>query len=391
MYTLKPFFYDDFYCIGSECPYTCCGGWLIVVNKESREEYEKYEGLLGYDKEKDIYMIQFNGNNMCPLCDQDQLCKLYKAKGEKAFCYACRTFPRSEFITKEIKEHYLSLGCPHVVSFFRKRKEPLSFILEEDTTESNELVYGSEEEKKVVDAIYKTIDVDMNIRNCILDLLQNREWPLWFREFLAAYCLDKVKEEHYLGKSEEVCAILEKVLETNFMDLLMRQLSSIQKDEERRFRLLIQIATEFEDIIVQLTFFGKEGGFGTKAAELLNKNRNISFEEYKASENRRGEQEEFDILMEHVAAYNWMQYAMLEFTDYYMMDNYWDVLLEQMLIRHFCILHYSIYGGIEWDDIQFIVAFICRSISHGRATMKEKLRDFKEKEILSVANLYLLM
>lgn len=235
--------------------------------------------------------------------------------------------------------------------------------------------------------------MDMNIRNCILDLLQNREWPLWFREFLAAYCLDRVKEEHRLGKSEEVYAILERVLETDFMNMLMQQLKSVQKDEERRFYLLIQIAIELEEIIAEVTFFGEEGGNGTKAAELLNRNRSISFEEYKASEDRwkNGGAEEFDIWMEHIVAYNWMQYAMLGFTEYYMMDHYWNILLEQILIRHFCILHYSIYGDIKWDSIQFIVAFLCRSIGHAEGTMKEKLRNLKEKEILLVPNVYLLM
>ena len=393
MYTLKPFFYNDFYSIGSECPYTCCGGWLIDVDKESRGEYEKYEGLLGYDEERDMYVIQFNGNHMCPLCDEEQLCKLYKAKGEGAFCHACRTFPRSEFIAKEVKECYLSLGCPYVVSFFKERQEPLSFILEEDGKGNNEQIINSEEEKRVVNALYKEIDMDLNIRNSILDLLQNREWPLWFRQFASAYCLDRIKEVHSQGNAEEVGAMLEKILAPQFMTVLMQQLKSIPKDKERSFYLLNQIAIEFEDIIAQMTFFGKEGGNGTKAAELLNRNRNISFEEYKAAEDRweSKEKDKFEILMEHVASYNWMQYALMGFTKYYMMDNYWDVLLEQMLVKHFSILHYSIYNRMEWNATEFIISFICRTISHGRGTMKEKLKDFKEKELLTVANLYMLI
>lgn len=393
MYTLTPFFYDDFYCIGSECPYTCCGGWLIVVNKEAKGEYEKYDGLLGYDKEKDVYMLQFNGNHMCPLCDQDQLCKIHKAKGEKALCEICRTFPRNEVMTKGIRELYLSLGCPYVVSFFRGRKEPLSFILEENEMVGDEAARLSDQEKKIVDVIDKTIDVDMKIRDRILDLLQNREWPLWFREFMAAYCLDRIKEEHHLGKTEEMYAILEKTLDTGFMGMLMQQLIAVPKDWERRFHMLTQIAVGFEDTIADLTFFGKEGGHGTRAAELLNRNRNISFDEYRTAEEkwRVSEGAEFDLLMEHIASYQWMNYALLGYTKYYMMDNYWNVILEQILIRHFCLLHYSIYYDMEWDAIEFIIAFICRVVSHGRGTMKEKIRVWKEKGILSAAGLYFLM
>lgn len=402
MYTLKPFFYDAFYCIGSKCPYTCCGGWRIIADKESYERYGQYEGnirkkildCLVYDENGggDTYIFRFDGRGMCPLCTEEKLCMLVKEKGEEALCPTCKMFPRESIVTN-MEEHYMSLGCPAVVSFLKGRKEPLSFVIEENGGNTDGLENASAEERAAIERLLGTIEFDMAIRNSIVDLLQNREWPLWFREFMAAYCLDKIKEEHNQGKEEATYAMLEKILPPYYMEQFMQELRILPKNEMRQFELFRQIAAEFEDIIAEITFFGKEGENGTWAAELLNRHLHISFEEYKSSYDKwkLDKEEEFNLFMEHVVAYSWMEYAMMAFTKYYMLDNYWDVMLVQVLIKYFCILHYSIYDDINWEAVEFIVAFICRTVYHGRTELKEKLMRFRERNLLSMANLYLLV
>ena len=143
MYILKPFFYDRFQCIGKECPYTCCGGWNIGVDKDSYARYEQYEGdikrkieeNIEYMEEKDIHVMRLNEKGVCLFCDEEQLCMLIKEKGEEALCLTCKRYPREQFMTVTTEEQYLSLSCPAVVSFLKDLKEPLSFILEEDGRE----------------------------------------------------------------------------------------------------------------------------------------------------------------------------------------------------------------------------------------------------------------
>jgi len=37
--------YEDFTCVGGECPISCCGGaWDIVVDEKTRKYYESVEG-----------------------------------------------------------------------------------------------------------------------------------------------------------------------------------------------------------------------------------------------------------------------------------------------------------------------------------------------------------
>lgn len=158
MYTLKPYFYDDFHCIGSECLYTCCGGWLINIEEKIAKEYKQYRGSLKkivedylvYNKEKDTYAIQLDEKGMCPFCNGEQLCRLIKEQGEQFLSTTCRMFPRTELMTKETKEYYLSLGCPTVVSFLKGRREPLSFILEDGEKEEDELKDAAGEERNRV-------------------------------------------------------------------------------------------------------------------------------------------------------------------------------------------------------------------------------------------------
>lgn len=207
MYVLKPFFYNEFYCIGKDCPLTCCGGWNIIVDKDSYVKYEQYEnddkemigGTIVYNKKEDNYSFHLNQKGMCPLCDEEQLCKLVKEKGEEALCYTCRTYPREKIMTIEVEEHYVSLSCPAVAAFFWGLEEPLSFVLEEDSREIEKLENMSEEDREAVESMYETIETDMIIRNKMLDILQDRKWPLWYREFFAAYCLDKLKKTGQMG------------------------------------------------------------------------------------------------------------------------------------------------------------------------------------------------
>jgi lysine-N-methylase len=38
MNLLKTTFYDEFACIGAECPLTCCGGWKIEMEEKTLKE-----------------------------------------------------------------------------------------------------------------------------------------------------------------------------------------------------------------------------------------------------------------------------------------------------------------------------------------------------------------
>ena len=41
--------YDSFRCIAGDCPQTCCAGWLIEIDDEALEGYQKETSAYGGD------------------------------------------------------------------------------------------------------------------------------------------------------------------------------------------------------------------------------------------------------------------------------------------------------------------------------------------------------
>ena len=39
-----PDYYKKFSCIADKCPDTCCGKWQIVIDDDSLERYQEYDG-----------------------------------------------------------------------------------------------------------------------------------------------------------------------------------------------------------------------------------------------------------------------------------------------------------------------------------------------------------
>ena len=39
-----PDYYKRFNCIADKCPDTCCGKWQIVIDDDSLEKYQEYDG-----------------------------------------------------------------------------------------------------------------------------------------------------------------------------------------------------------------------------------------------------------------------------------------------------------------------------------------------------------
>ena len=46
LYTV-PDYYDQFTCIAQDCEDTCCAGWAIMIDEDTLEKYEKFEGSFG--------------------------------------------------------------------------------------------------------------------------------------------------------------------------------------------------------------------------------------------------------------------------------------------------------------------------------------------------------
>jgi len=117
MRIVKPKYFDQFKCIASACPDSCCKEWTVQVDAQAAAYYRSLSGALG-DRlrqvmaEDDGDTVMVNENGRCPMWRQDGLCRIQAELGHDALCKTCRDFPRLTHDYGDFVEIGLELSCP---------------------------------------------------------------------------------------------------------------------------------------------------------------------------------------------------------------------------------------------------------------------------------------
>lgn len=166
LYTI-PDYYEEFACIADKCEDTCCAGWQIVIDKESLQKYKRIRGGFRKRMLKSVNWLQGtfrqDKDKRCAFLNENNLCDLYLAQGEKGFCKTCREYPRHTEEFEGVREITLSLSCPEVARIVMNRKEPVQFISYEKD--------GEEEFDDFDPFLYSVLD---DARKEMIRLLQDR-------------------------------------------------------------------------------------------------------------------------------------------------------------------------------------------------------------------------
>lgn len=113
----KPAYFDDFRCIASDCPDSCCKEWDVLVDDASAAFYRGLPGKLGDDlrhflHDEDGQTVMTITDGRCPMWRRDGLCRIQAELGEEALCNTCRDFPRLRHDYGNFVELTLELSCP---------------------------------------------------------------------------------------------------------------------------------------------------------------------------------------------------------------------------------------------------------------------------------------
>ncbi len=180
MKTFKPYYYDDFKCIASNCSDSCCIGWEIDIDSESLKLYQNEKGELGEKLSKNIAEGAFvlTEEERCPFLRGDNLCELICKKGEGYLCEICREHPRYYEWYGDHTDMGLGLCCEEACRLLFQNDMPLFFVSEGDA-EADE-----------------AIDLLLNQRDNIIRILQDRTLPLEarFKKLTAIPSFDEIKE-----------------------------------------------------------------------------------------------------------------------------------------------------------------------------------------------------
>ena len=113
----KPAYYNEFRCIASLCPDSCCKEWDVQVDAASAAVYRSLPGALG-DRLREVLRTEDDETVMtivdgrCPMWREDGLCRIQAELGEDALCRTCREFPRLTHDYGDFIERQLELSCP---------------------------------------------------------------------------------------------------------------------------------------------------------------------------------------------------------------------------------------------------------------------------------------
>lgn len=162
-----PDYYKKFNCIADKCPDTCCGKWQIVIDDDSLEKYEDYNGEYRDELRRKVNwkegVFRHGRSGKCAFLRDDMLCDMYIHMGKECLCTTCREYPRHTEEFENVREVSLSLSCPEVARILMNITDKVTFVTEED------------DEDEVFDDfdyfLYSNLE---DIREAILNVIQDR-------------------------------------------------------------------------------------------------------------------------------------------------------------------------------------------------------------------------
>jgi lysine-N-methylase len=166
---IQPTSYERFQCIGAACQDTCCEGWGVFVDKITFQKYQVCSDSEIGAKLKELVTIKAAGNDSsyatilspggrCSFL-ADGLCSVQKRLGADYLGHTCATYPRIVNTLADRRERSLDLSCPEAARLVLLDPKPMEF------SSGAGPISG--------------------VRQLVISMLQNREYPISRRLILA--------------------------------------------------------------------------------------------------------------------------------------------------------------------------------------------------------------
>ena len=347
---IKPDYYDNFHCIADKCQFTCCQEWKIAVDDDTYENWIRTEkeqleagvltGSVCYKDDQRV--IKLNEHMKCPHLNEDGLCKLVLKYGEEFISDTCHTFPREEHEYDDHVEQNLVLCCPYVIDLINQ-SDRFGFNV---CFDSKDEIYNLRMD--VIkhfqdDSIEATLEERMLVVYYImLDALENGEYKNSQWEITG----DLLKTIRGFGDNTtdnlDECTELFLDLTDNYMkeglyQKLLKPLVNLAENEERspeKYREFLNIWKKHQKLLIKL----------------------MSLEMY-------GDLQLPDSDMENVVVkFQWL-------------------VMEYVLFRHMCYLHFLDKGSIGYEDIRTYVVLAGRIMGYDEDDIYEYMENSFEELI----------
>ncbi|MCR5002338.1 MAG: flagellin lysine-N-methylase [Lachnospiraceae bacterium] len=208
--------FDEFNCMGGDCPGTCCRGWLIPLDGEDVCRFKKEKGRLGLE----LFLAtgaytrtRMNlGSGECRFHMGDGLCKLQLRKGHDFIPWACRSYPRFYRNYGDLEERYLDLSCIAAAEMFVRNTGPLKLVEDVDEPVTGLCTTNDDEDlldtlvkmrQDIIDKIEEIFRQDMRSCRALMDTLYDHSCRLQDTYARGGYYKDLPPVKDVLGTMEE--------------------------------------------------------------------------------------------------------------------------------------------------------------------------------------------
>ena len=169
MKLIAPDYYREFRCIADKCRHSCCIGWEIDIDPDTREKYRRVPGDFGARlnasiEDGEVSTFRLGAGERCPMLNASGLCDLITTLGEENLCQICADHPRFRSFFTDRTEIGLGLCCEEAARLILTREAPMQLLAIEDDG---------------IDEALPKEEADMlDLRTELIALLQDRTRPI---------------------------------------------------------------------------------------------------------------------------------------------------------------------------------------------------------------------
>jgi len=215
---LQPTSYHAFRCIGADCEDTCCVGWIVNVDKNTYEGYQRSDDpelgprlhelvTINTDRTNDDNYARINLNGpACPFLDEG-LCSVQKKLGEESLPLMCSAYPRVMNVVDDVLQRSLDLSCPEAARIVLLDPNPMQFDTDDGPRRDPRLGNLSilRTSNGTSDKPYQYF---REIRDLVIWLLQYRADPLWKRLMILGSLCDQLQTMTATGEQPQTVDVL---------------------------------------------------------------------------------------------------------------------------------------------------------------------------------------
>ncbi|HDK7159458.1 TPA: flagellin lysine-N-methylase [Clostridium botulinum] len=397
MKILKPVYYAEFKCIGSECIDTCCKDWQIQIDKKSYLKYRKTKGEFSKKLNDSVVRNRKNGTELfyaeiklkedkCPLLNEKKLCGIYINLGEEYLCNTCKIYPRLIRKYGDIYERTLSLSCPEVARILVETNEDISFNMGNENLNEVEQKYivKGEYNKELYNLLWKGRDLS-------IEVAQFKEIPIWKRLIFLKIIEKKLQiliDESKYNELNNTIVNLTNII-TNYD--VIKSLDNINK--------VNRIKIQFIHTILQRR--ANCGKTNNKFLEILDdfnclfgdKNETDILEILDIKENRFNEYfKEYENIFENYIVYNLYNYYMQVLKTRDLNKEILMLILKYSIIKILLLAKWNKQGErLNKKDIIDVLYSFSRVMEHNDKFIDDLCIDIKKEEYDSLAYLTILV